>query len=285
MADIHWNDKELLIFDLDGTLYEDTEHFDYYAERLAAFIAEKDRPAFFSEYEAVQKGERDLQIGTAYDAEKDRILYLDPVTAQPVRVVNWSGREMEPSLWAEEYRNLSFDFDKKIAIGDGWWTPHATARHFGVSKEEAYAAYVETKTYMSSEAFQLSQTPSLRSGLQWLQSNGKQMVLVTNSDDEDAESILQQLNLHDLLPPYTRITSANKPAETKDHYEQLLEEYRVNPQETMVIGDNLMNDVMPGVLLGIEGIHIGPLTDSPSKYIYTVPSLQQPMEELIQYNK
>ncbi|MFC3523137.1 hypothetical protein ACFOLK_00405 [Marinococcus halophilus] len=72
MADIHWNDKELLIFDLDGTLYEDTEHFDYYAERLGAFIPEKERTTFFTEYDAVQKGERALQIGTAYDAEKDR---------------------------------------------------------------------------------------------------------------------------------------------------------------------------------------------------------------------
>ncbi|GEK59757.1 hypothetical protein CHL76_13360 [Marinococcus halophilus] len=285
MADIHWNDKELLIFDLDGTLYEDTEHFDYYAERLGAFIPEKERTTFFTEYDAVQKGERALQIGTAYDAEKDRVLYLDPVSAQPIKVVSWSGKEMDPSIWKKEYAGFPFDFDKKIAIGDGWWTPHATARHFGVSKEEAYAAYVETKTYMSSEAFQLSHTPSLRSGLQWLQSNGKQMVLVTNSDDEDAEAILQQLNLQDLLPPYTRITSANKPAETKDHYKQLMEEYRVNPQETMVIGDNLMNDVMPGVLLGIESIHISPLTEFSSKYVYTVPSLQQPMEELIQYNK
>ncbi|MED4973987.1 MULTISPECIES: haloacid dehalogenase [Geobacillus thermoleovorans group] len=50
---MHGADIKAIVFDLDGTLYEETEHFDYYAEQVAKRLREADRPRFWDDYRAV----------------------------------------------------------------------------------------------------------------------------------------------------------------------------------------------------------------------------------------
>ncbi|MDF0727383.1 hypothetical protein PY093_11865 [Cytobacillus sp. S13-E01] len=45
------NKTRVIVFDLDGTLYEDTHHFDYYALRLQEMLPEENRVLFWNDYE------------------------------------------------------------------------------------------------------------------------------------------------------------------------------------------------------------------------------------------
>ena len=38
-----------IVFDLDGTLYEETHHLEYYAAQVATRLREEDRPRFWED--------------------------------------------------------------------------------------------------------------------------------------------------------------------------------------------------------------------------------------------
>ncbi|MGB8955149.1 MAG: hypothetical protein WCC10_07240, partial [Tumebacillaceae bacterium] len=53
----------LIVYDLDGTLYEDTHHFDYYANELKKRLPEDKQAAFQADYEAARRDDHPLRIG------------------------------------------------------------------------------------------------------------------------------------------------------------------------------------------------------------------------------
>jgi FMN phosphatase YigB (HAD superfamily) len=53
----------LIIYDLDGTLYEDTHHFDYYAKELKNRLSSDVQDAFQADYEAAVQDKHPLRIG------------------------------------------------------------------------------------------------------------------------------------------------------------------------------------------------------------------------------
>lgn len=251
-----FDDKKLVIFDLDGTLYEDTDHFDHYAELLVEKVAGDKKSSFKETYESMKKGEHTVSIGKAYDVLHDSILTLDPISLDIVEVQNWDG-----SSWSnEEIENtfkdqLIFDFENMIAIGDGWWLPYVAARHFGVTVEDTYKCYTKTKDFMVTDDFQLTKTPGLKEGLKQLKEQTK-IVLVTNSEPDDVGRLLTELELDGLFDDIT--TVAQKPVQTKPILLGLMEKYGVKPEETLSIGDNFINEIAPALALGMNTLYIQP---------------------------
>jgi FMN phosphatase YigB (HAD superfamily) len=247
-----YEDYTLYIFDLDGTLYEDTEHFDYYAKMLMQELPNEKHEDYSKEYEQMKKGNHIVKIGSAYDVHKDCILTLDPLSLNVTEVHNWDGTKWSEERVKDTYsQRLSFDFENMIAIGDGWWLPFVCAKHFGV--EDTYTSYLKTKEYMVTEAFQLTKTPRLREGLKRLKDH-KKIVLMTNSDSEDVGRLLKELHLDDIFDDV--ITSAQKPTNTTKYLKQLLSKYDVNPEDAVSIGDNFINEIAPALALNMNGLLI-----------------------------
>ncbi len=246
---------ELFVFDLDGTLYEGTDHFDYYANRLLIDVPEENKQAFLDDYEKMKVGDHLVKIGKAYDVKRDTILTLDPLSLRVVKVEKWDGE-----VWSDENREelysekLSFDFEHMIAIGDGWWLPFAAAKHYGVGN--CYPRYVETKEYMVTEAFKLEPIPGVKEGLATLKEN-KKMVLVTNSDIDDVGRLLKELQLDEIFEHM--VTSAKKPSKTDEIFEKLVEQYEVKPEQVVSIGDNFINEIAPALQKNMKAIYIDPL--------------------------
>lgn len=246
-----------LIFDLDGTLYEDVGHFHYYADLLKKKVEKKGQSHFQEDYKAVLNGEHLLAIGKVYDIEKDTIITVDPFTNIVKKVTSWYG-----DLWCEEEvekqypHPLRYDFERMIAIGDGWWLPFAVAMHYGVQVMEARECYVKTKDYMSTNAFLMSKTNGLKEALnQWREE--KLLVLLTNSEYEDVESILERIDLkgifHDAIP------SAMKPQKTEEHFRRILQKYELDPSEVVSVGDNFLNEIAPALNLGMKAVFVQPV--------------------------
>ena len=249
-------DCKLIIFDLDGTLYEDTDHFDHYASLLKERVAPEHQSVFVNEYEAMKSGDHTISIGKAYDAVQDAILTLDPLTLKVTHVQDWNGTEWDKERIEGTYESdITFDFEKVIAIGDGWWLPYSAARHHGVSIEETYECYTKTKEYMVTDAFQLTKTPGLKEGILQLKEEAE-VVLVTNSEEDDVYRLLDELELSGMFPEVVPL--AQKPVHTKKIFLDLMKKYEVKPEETVSIGDNLINEIAPALLLGMRTIYIQP---------------------------
>lgn len=247
-----FTDIDLVIFDLDGTLYEDTEHFQYYAELLKKQLNNDVQERFMHEYEKMVAGNHIVSIGKVYDVLRDYILKIDMDFSNVLSAWTWDGQPLEIEEIKKIYQTpIQLDFDTMIAIGDGWWLPNVCARHFGV--KETQEAYVKTKEYMDTTAFHLTKIPGLREGLKHLKEK-KDIVLVTNSEKNDVNRILRNLDLEDIFVHI--ISEAKKPQYTKNHFVQLLKKFSVNPKSAMSIGDNYINEIAPAVNLGMKTVFI-----------------------------
>ncbi|WLD94154.1 HAD family hydrolase [Alkalihalobacillus sp. AL-G] len=252
----YYPECKLFIFDLDGTLYEDTDHFDYYASLLKGKVKPVFQGNFMKDYEAMKRGEHPIGIGKAYDVDRDVVLTLDPLTLQVTHVQEWDGTEWDTEEIETIYSELlSFDFEHMIAIGDGWWLPFAAAKHYGLTGEETYTSYTKTKDFMVTDQFQLTKTPGLKEGLQKLKKEAE-IVLVTNSEADDVARLLNELELDGLFQEVVPL--AQKPVQTKKIFLELFEKYKVKPEETVSVGDNLINEIAPALLLGMKTIYIQP---------------------------
>ncbi|GAF21610.1 hypothetical protein JCM19047_1299 [Bacillus sp. JCM 19047] len=247
-----FKDVDLVIFDLDGTLYEDTDHFDYYADTLAKELSEETQERFFTDYKEMKKGNHIVSIGKAYDVKNDYVIEVDPFKGHVKKVHRWDGEEVSATEWENLYPSpVSYDFDQLIAIGDGWWLPNVAARHYGISDPQP--AYDATKEYMATEHFSLTVIEGLREGLLSLKEK-KSVVLLTNSTEDDVERLLHLLQLEGVF--HEVITSARKPQYTKQRFEEIIARYNTSPEKTLSIGDNYLNEIIPAQTLGMKSIYI-----------------------------
>ncbi|KGX92993.1 hydrolase [Pontibacillus halophilus JSM 076056 = DSM 19796] len=266
-------DYSLVIFDLDGTLYEDTAHFSLFAEKLKHELPLERQHAFERDEKCVQKGEHPLAIGKVYDTLEDIIWTWDPFTDMLIEPLTWDGKEAPIEQKSISFRASDVDFDRWLSIGDGWWPPYVLARHHGVPMETCHKVYNETKVVMSSEGGWMTRTEGLRNTLlSWKEQ--KHLVLVTNSDKEDVIRILSKLNLDDVFSHI--IPSAMKPKETEHHFKSLLETYKLEPHDALSIGDNFINEIAPALKLGMASCWLTP--DEPPithPNLFAVSSLKQ----------
>lgn len=247
-----FKNTELVIFDLDGTLYEDTDHFDYYAEQLKKELPEESHATFMDEYRKMEAGNHIVTIGKVYDAIRDHVLKLDPVNLMVTEAWTWEGTELDSDTIQRLYPNpISLDFDAMIAIGDGWWLPNVCARHYGA--KDTQKAYVKTKDYMATDQFKLTKIPGLRQGIMKL-AEKKTVVLVTNSEHDDVKRLLKNLDLEGLFDEI--VTEARKPQYTKNHFSKLLEKYNTAADKAISIGDNYINEIAPAINLGMQTVFI-----------------------------
>ncbi|MFC0523558.1 HAD family hydrolase [Pontibacillus salicampi] len=248
--------SRMLIFDLDGTLYEDTKHFDLFAKKLQSKLSEPAKTHFQKDYQLVQTGKHPLSIGKVYDAKEDVIWEWDPFTETLTNPLLWDGSVPEKNPYqSTSFSAADFDLKRWISIGDGWWPPYVLAIHYGLAITDCHASYDETKVDMASGEGWLTKTPGLASQLLQLKQT-KTLVLMTNSERSDVERLLAYLGLENLFD--SMVTSAMKPVRTKEHFSQLLTTNNMNPDETVSIGDNFMNEIAPALQNEMKAIWLTP---------------------------
>ncbi|MED4017130.1 HAD family hydrolase [Sutcliffiella cohnii] len=246
------NDVKIIVFDLDGTLYDDVVHFRYYADLLKDYVAEDKQEQFEADYNAVLKGQHSLKIGRAYDAKRDLILsHLNGVVQ---KAYNWNGEEIPTEDVTTFYPEaIPFDLTSIISIGDLWWVPVTIARHYGVTSEEAYACFMQTREHMMTEEFQLNPHEQFREVLQSLHKKYT-LVLLTNSPQSDSDVIIEKLGFTSYFQE--KFFEAQKPIKTKVRFSYIAEKFDVSYEEILSIGDNYINEIFPAVELGCKTIYI-----------------------------
>ncbi|QFT89687.1 dUMP phosphatase [Bacillus sp. THAF10] len=266
-----------IVFDLDGTLYEDTHHFSYYANLLKKMLPQEHQTAFENDYVAVENDLHTLKVGRVYDARQDLILAHQDgnVTA----AWSWNGEEITQQKLQSLYpETLKFDLFNMLSIGDLWWVPVSIAKHYGLSTEETYAAFLQTREHMMTDEFVLEPLKEFAEVLEKL--HGKyQLVLMTNSPQTDSDVILKKLGFTSFFD--AKVYEANKPTSTTKQLQAIAENCDVTFEEMLSVGDNYINEILPAARLGCQTICIDPFNlFKNSESGYTVKNLKELAEML-----
>lgn len=266
---------KVIVFDLDGTLYADTHHFDYYAKLIRELLPEEVKDSYSEQYEAALNGKHAVRIGRVYDAKKDLLLMQED--GEVLEAYDWEGTKLADDSVAELYPEpIQIDLTDMVSIGDQWWIPPVLARHYGIGPEQTYEAFQQTREWMMGPEFVMEPIAGLADQLRRL-SESKRLVLLTNSPQADSEAILVKLGLADVFDH--KIFMGQKPMESQNHFKAVAKRYDCAFHEIISIGDNWVNDIHPPRRLGCRTIFIDwHQTGRPDSADIVVRSMQEAVE-------
>ncbi|MFB5191943.1 HAD family hydrolase [Alicyclobacillus fastidiosus] len=211
---------ELFVFDFDGTVYSETDHFLTYGEEVAHFVEDAKRPAFLAElFDAFH---RHLYRSSAYG-------------------ISDAG---------------DTDYTRRDASGidDLWSVIGALATQFGVHREDLQKAFAATREWMASSAYHMKPIPLLRESILSLRAAGSRVVMATNSPRLHTEDMLLKLTLHDVFDEI--VFDAHKPQGATDQFEGWLAKFQVDAARAVSIGDHFRNEIEPALALGMQTVYI-----------------------------
>lgn len=262
-----------VIFDLDGTLYDDTHHFDYYARLLQAALPEARRATFWADYQAACAGRHALRVGRLYDRRRDWVLTCTGGRVTAART--WDGTPVPaPALHRAYTGPVAVDHLDLLNVGDLWWVPAACAAHHGLDPAAQASAFLAVREWMSGPDFTLAGTPGLRETLLALGRRGVARVLATNSPQPDSEVLLAKAGLAGTMDRC--FFRCNKPAGMAAVVEAVCAAHSLRPPQVLSVGDNYVNDIAPARALGCHTVYLdvhGTAADEPCDQ--RLPGLQQ----------
>ena len=244
-----------IVYDLDGTVYDDTHHFDLYARKIQSYLPADLQERYLQEYEAVVAGRHGaLRVGTFYDVERD--LVLEVKGGRVRRALHWDGAEVQsPAVQSAYPEAVVPDQVKLINVGDLWWVPPTIALHYGGNREHNRAAFLEIRELMATPAFTMNPIAGLADVVAALKGKVVQ-VLATNSPQPDSEAILAKIGLIDLLD--RKFYSSQKPVGLPAILNQIVADYNLPMESILSVGDNLANEIAPARALGCQAVYLDP---------------------------
>lgn len=245
----------LIVYDLDGTLYEDTHHFDYYAGELKKRLPEDVRAQFQADYDAALQDKHPLRIGRTYDANRDLILVQ--LKGDVSEAYHWDGtplpKEEVERLYPEK---VTVNLEDMFSIGDMWWVPGCMARHYGLNDAGTSEAFLATREFMMGPDFHMNRIPGLIEAIAASRAGGVKQVLVTNSPEVDSTKILEKLGLLESFD--LKVFTARKPSGTKGVFARIKEQFDLPYEGFLSVGDNWVNEILPAHELGCQTVYIDP---------------------------
>ncbi|MDQ2742383.1 MAG: HAD family hydrolase [Chloroflexota bacterium] len=237
----------MIIFDLDGTLYEDLALYDRYADELARFLPDSDRSAYFAAWESAKRGEGLVRIGLGYEDETDRLFRY--AGGWITTYLDWEGGEEPVSANGAERPNHTLFVTGRLNIGDWWGIPQAIAAHHGVGPVDRAAAFHATRDHMATDTWHIQPEPGLPEVLDALHAAGETLVAMTNSPDITTEDVLRRLGLRHRFGLV--VSGAQKPAGMARFLETA-----GPPENILSIGDHYVNDIEPALEAGASALYV-----------------------------
>jgi len=226
---------QLFVFDFDGTLYGETEHFAYYGEVMASFLPETKRAEFRAQVAQALAHNHAISYGTSYHVGTGELYDQNRV------------EELEAIVLAEGSSQV-------VHVDDPWGVYGAIGIHHGLAPQSIHEAFLRTREHMLTEGFPMQSLPGLVEALEELKAAGRTLILMTNSPQEDGLALLNKLGYSHVFSEM--VFSAAKPEGVVERFERWSEQYQVPLPDMVSIGDHYRNEIHPLLTLGIKTIYI-----------------------------
>ncbi|MFD0681305.1 MULTISPECIES: HAD family hydrolase [unclassified Paenibacillus] len=264
---------EVVLFDLDGTLYRDDMFYKRYLEIL---LMETEHEATLQdvteELTRMLEGQNLCRIGDWYHPGRDiwMRLFNDRVMA-----FDWKGEPVESDDDALEGSRSGL-----IYAGDAWSLVSVTAHRYGISEEKRRAAFFQVRKEMLAGASGFTKHNELFETIDSL-TGVQAKILLTNSPSETAQEFIHALGC---INSFDEIHySTGKPAGLESFSRELMQKMNVQPHQLLSIGDHAWNDLYPIRSLGGRTVWISPVASSETeKWDVNLPGLDELTEFLKQ---
>ena len=236
-------DIQTIVFDLDGTIYQNTVFHRDYLRFLVEGTGKADwADSLIAFADAVFRGER-LVMNAFYDDAKI-------VAGTPETYFEALERALLPQLTYEE----ALDRAGCIYTGDAWAVVTLMGKTLGLLEDgRGDTVYRRTRDKMNADGMRGCER--LRSAIQGLDGDFR-AILLTNSYESTAVDFLRQLGFLNTFPEI--VFSANKPAGMIDALRRRDAALLEHPERVLTVGDHAFNDLMPLQRLGCRSLWINP---------------------------
>ncbi|KAB2332150.1 HAD family hydrolase [Cytobacillus depressus] len=224
-----------VIFDLDGTLYQDYTFLGRYIQHmLKEQLSKSELEQVILEAYSILEGSHPIRIGYYYNRENQKVYAHENLN--PTACFSWDGEEHEEVM--EERKNLFY-------LGDPWGIAGLYAEKYNVDKSSKMMAFDLVRKEMLCEPNKIYRHQALFVAISDL--NVERKVFMTNTPGPSGLEFLKYLEIERHFDEY--IFDAKKPVGMQQMMEILLAE-GYQPDEILSVGDNPFNDLYPVKNLG-----------------------------------
>lgn len=242
----------VVLFDLDGTLHDDSRVTDRYASILEEIIPDGGGLGLRAEAEAVAGREHPaLRPGVFAEPVRGIVVHAPEWAAETA--TDWEGRPVP--VPADLQGRVRHDGPLRY-LGDSWQIIGALAARRGADQPIQRDAFALARRFINHEATSLIRLEHLDEVLDRL-APGRHLLLATNTPEDLARPLVDRLALRQ---PFAVVRfDARKPTGCTRLILQARRMWGTRPSEILVVGDNLWNDLLPPAGQGCRTVHIDPL--------------------------
>lgn len=254
-------DIKVVIFDMDGTLYQDYTFLGRYIKHLLeGILSEAECERKVNEAYAILEGNHPVRLGYFYNRENERVYAHKG--QHLTKAFHWNGKEEEEDLNASD--------ESLFYIGDPWGIALLYADQYRLDEQTSKNAFERVRQEMLCQPNEIYRHHSLFDIISNL--NVEKKLLLTNTPAPSGPEFVNHLRIGELFDSY--VYDACKPEGVKACLEQLLEDgYKAH--EILSIGDNPWNDLYPVKKRGGRTCLI-------SKYVHADPTVWDASVETIE---
>lgn len=247
---------KVVLFDLDGTLHDDPRVTDRYASILEDSIPGGGGRGLRSEAAAVAGREHSaLRPGLFAEPSRGIVVHAQDWTAE--KATDWYGNVVPIP---DDLRGRVRHDGPLRYLGDFWQIIGALASRRGADQRVQREAFTQARQFINDVATSLIRSEHLDEVLDRL-APGRKLLLATNTTEDLAYPLVDRLALSQ--PFDVMRFDARKPTGCAQLIDQARQLWGAHPEEVLVVGDNLWNDLLPPAEQGCKTVHIDPLGIDP----------------------
>lgn len=275
MFNENWlSEIKVIIFDMDGTLYQE----DTYLERYIRYLLEGtehegETEAAVRAGRAILTGEHPFQFGHFYHTQDDVALVRHEESF--VQGFSWEGNAIGEI--ARSYGPFSSEAAHLIHIGDPWGIAAVVRHKYKLPAGKLQSAFERVRREMVLAPYHFEFRSDLFQAIEELTAVEKK-ILMTNTYLESGIEFLNYMQIHHLFEEV--YCGAEKPLGLHGYFSTLLEQgYQAH--EILSIGDNPWNDLHPVKRMGGRTCFISPYSSSdPESWDLRLTTLEE-LEQLM----
>ncbi|MDR6880542.1 HAD hydrolase-like protein [Bacillus sp. 3255] len=235
-----FSDIKVIIFDMDGTLYQEDTFMDRYIRYLlegTEWEAETDKAVTASRN--ILSGTHNVRLGHFFH-RTDRVA-LAHRAGRLIQGFTPEGEELDGEQFAAKYASLSIHDSNLIYMGDPWVIVGALRHRYDIPEQKMKQAFVQVREEMLLKPYQFGLHHELFAAIQHVTAVDRK-VLMTNTYEKSGIDFLHYMQIHHMFDEI--YCGADKPFGIQTYIQSLLEQ-GVRAHEILSIGDNPWNDLYP----------------------------------------